>query len=116
MAREVRCHQTDRRTDGRTDTPTDYSNPRCACAPRVNDDIDKICILPANLLAKITDINSAMFFQDQCNLPDEVNNHTRLQSNHVGKAFECAIREENGAAETVHGNTNFTISRAVPCI
>ena len=75
-----------------------------------NDDINKICILPANLLAKITDINSAMFFQDQCNLPDEVNNHTRLQSNRVGKAFECAIREENGAAETVHGNTNFTIS------
>ena len=32
MAREVRCHQTDRRTD----TPTDYSNPRCVCAPRVN--------------------------------------------------------------------------------
>ena len=41
MAREVRCHQTDRRkdgwTDGRTDTQTDYSNPRCACAPRVNN-------------------------------------------------------------------------------
>ena len=35
-----------------------------------------------------------MFFQDQCNLPDEVNNHTRLQSNHVGKAFECAIRKK----------------------
>ena len=36
MAREVRCHQTDRRTDGQTD----YSNPRCACAPRVN----KMCM------------------------------------------------------------------------
>ena len=32
MAREVRCHQTDRQTD-RHDN---YSNPRCACAPRVN--------------------------------------------------------------------------------
>ena len=38
MAREVRCHQTDRQTDRQTDTPTDYSNPRCACAPRVNND------------------------------------------------------------------------------
>ena len=26
-----------RLTDGRTDTQTDYSNPRCACAPRVNE-------------------------------------------------------------------------------
>ena len=31
--------QTDGRTAGQTCiyTPTDYSNPRCACAPRVND-------------------------------------------------------------------------------
>ena len=25
-----------RQMDRRTDRPTDYSNPRCACAPRVN--------------------------------------------------------------------------------
>ena len=56
-------------------------------------------------VTKITDINSAMFFQDQCNLPDIINDHTRLQSNLVGKAFECAIREGNGAAEIADGNT-----------
>ena len=27
----------DRQTDGQTDTPTNYCNPRCACAPRVNE-------------------------------------------------------------------------------
>ena len=26
-----------RQTEGRTDTQTDYSNPRCACTPRVNE-------------------------------------------------------------------------------
>ena len=29
--------QTDRQTDGRTHTQNDYCNPRCACAPRVNN-------------------------------------------------------------------------------
>ena len=29
-------------SDGRTDKQTEYCNPRCACAPRVNDDDDKI--------------------------------------------------------------------------
>ena len=33
--REVRCRVTDRQTDRQTDKPN-YSNPRCACAPRVN--------------------------------------------------------------------------------
>ena len=28
---------TDRQTDRQTDTQNDYCNPRCACAPRVND-------------------------------------------------------------------------------
>ena len=28
----------DRQTDKQTDTQNDYRNPRCACAPRVNDD------------------------------------------------------------------------------
>ena len=35
-APEVRCDLTDRQTDRHTHT-TKYSNPRCACAPRVND-------------------------------------------------------------------------------
>ena len=26
-----------RQTDGQTDRQTDYSSPRCACAPRVNE-------------------------------------------------------------------------------
>ena len=29
--------QTDRQTDRQTDTQNDYCNPRCACAPRVNE-------------------------------------------------------------------------------
>ena len=29
--------QTDRQTDRQTDTQNDYCNPRCACAPRVNN-------------------------------------------------------------------------------
>jgi len=29
--------ETDTQTDTHTDTQTKYSNPRCACAPRVND-------------------------------------------------------------------------------
>ena len=36
-ARIVADKQTDRQTDRQTDTQNDYCNPRCACAPRVNN-------------------------------------------------------------------------------
>ena len=36
MAREVRCWVTDRQTHRQKDTHDNYSNPRCACTPRVN--------------------------------------------------------------------------------
>ena len=64
-----------------------------------NDKKNNISPAVLCLCHNITDIHFAMF-QDQCTLlmitPD---------CNLVGKAFECAIRERNGAAETVHGNT-----------
>ena len=37
MAGEVSSHITDRTTDRQTDKHDNYSNPRCACAPRVNE-------------------------------------------------------------------------------
>ena len=36
-AREGRVEKTDRQTDRQTDTQDNYRNPRCACAPRVNN-------------------------------------------------------------------------------
>ena len=36
-ARIIADKQTDRQTDRQTDTQNDYCNPRCACAPRVNN-------------------------------------------------------------------------------
>ena len=37
MTGEVSSHITDRMTDRQTDKHDNYRNPRCACAPRVND-------------------------------------------------------------------------------
>ena len=43
-ARIVADKQTDscRQTDRQTDTQNDYCNPRCACAPRVNNEIEGV--------------------------------------------------------------------------
>ena len=52
------------------------------------EDCEEIDILPAVLCIlchKITDINSAMFFQDQCNFPDDnTMNEVILWSRHLG--------------------------------
>ena len=43
-----------------------------------NDKKNNISPAVLCLCHKITDIHSAMFFQDQCNLPGLINDHTRL--------------------------------------
>ena len=45
-ARIVVDKQTDRQTDKQTDTQTNYYNPRCACAPRVNNMDPSFTFLP----------------------------------------------------------------------
>ena len=46
MSRLVACSariDADRQTDRQTDTQNDYCNPRCACAPRVNNYYTRCC-------------------------------------------------------------------------
>ena len=47
-ARIVVDKQTDRQTDRQTDTQNDYCNPRCACAPRVNE-LPRVGLEPTTL-------------------------------------------------------------------
>ena len=51
-APEVRCDLTDRQTNRQTDR-VNYSNPRCACTPRVNKSVHEKCTFKQKLYTQM---------------------------------------------------------------